>query len=126
MNRMRLCPDCGGRVVGRTDKKFCSNECKNSYHNKEKCIENKSIKEVNRILTRNRKILLSCVNSKKRQISENYLAARGFNFSFFTHQNRSSDGELAHFCYEVGYQRDEGRSLRLLKEDCINVYRMRL
>lgn len=127
MINSKVCLECGNRLVGRSDKKFCSNECKNSYHNKVYFLEQKTIKDVNRILSRNRRILLNCVNNKRRQISENYLLSRGFNFNYYTHLNHGPNGELTHFCYEIGYQRDEARNkLRLLKEDANDVYRMNL
>ena len=30
----KLCPECGTKIVGRIDKKFCSDACRNSYNNK--------------------------------------------------------------------------------------------
>jgi hypothetical protein len=28
-----VCCQCGKKLIGRTDKKFCDADCKNSYHN---------------------------------------------------------------------------------------------
>ena len=30
----KQCPECGEKIVGRTDKKFCSDGCRNTYNNR--------------------------------------------------------------------------------------------
>ena len=30
----KQCPECGGNIIGREDKKFCSDYCRNAYNNK--------------------------------------------------------------------------------------------
>lgn len=27
------CPECGDKIIGRADKKFCSDACRNAYNN---------------------------------------------------------------------------------------------
>ena len=31
---MKTCLECGEKIVGREDKKFCSDSCRNAYNNK--------------------------------------------------------------------------------------------
>ncbi|HRZ33187.1 MAG TPA: DUF2116 family Zn-ribbon domain-containing protein, partial [Flavobacterium sp.] len=31
---MKNCLECGEKIIGREDKKFCSDGCRNSYNNK--------------------------------------------------------------------------------------------
>lgn len=31
----KLCPVCGKKIIGRVDKKFCNEQCKSDFHNKE-------------------------------------------------------------------------------------------
>jgi len=33
-NQQRNCPECGEKIIGRADKKFCSDQCRNSYNNR--------------------------------------------------------------------------------------------
>lgn len=33
MESQRTCPVCGEKIVGRSDKKFCCDECRAYYHN---------------------------------------------------------------------------------------------
>lgn len=43
-NRKRkICPVCGGEIHGRTDKKFCSADCRIYFHNIEYRNKNKSV-----------------------------------------------------------------------------------
>ena len=29
----KLCPECGDKIIGRADKKFCCDACRNSHNN---------------------------------------------------------------------------------------------
>jgi predicted RNA-binding Zn-ribbon protein involved in translation (DUF1610 family) len=35
----KLCPECGEKTIDRTDKKFCTDYCKNAYNNKIKTVK---------------------------------------------------------------------------------------
>ncbi len=47
MENQRVCPVCGEKIVGRSDKKFCSDECRVYHHNRKN-------REKARVLTDNR------------------------------------------------------------------------
>ena len=32
----KVCPECGEKIIGRVDKKFCSDYCRNAFNNKSK------------------------------------------------------------------------------------------
>ena len=34
MSEKKQCLECGNELMGRIDKKFCSDGCRNAYHNK--------------------------------------------------------------------------------------------
>ena len=54
----KLCLECGDPVgKGRVDRKFCSVECKNKFHNKESYSDKISTARIKKILEKNRKIL---------------------------------------------------------------------
>ncbi len=53
----RACLTCGTSIKGRTDKKFCDDYCRNSYHNKLNSDDNNYVRNVNNVLRRNRRIL---------------------------------------------------------------------
>ncbi|MBQ5435932.1 MAG: DUF2116 family Zn-ribbon domain-containing protein, partial [Bacteroidales bacterium] len=53
----RRCIRCGAPLRGRADRKFCSDACRTDYHNELRRQDEKALREVNRILAANWKIL---------------------------------------------------------------------
>lgn len=111
----RYCNYCDHVIKGRSDKKFCNDFCRNSYHFEHNRNASKSINEVNRILVRNRKILQSFIplNKGKIEIQKDSLLFRGFNFMYFTHEI-AINGILYHFCYEFGYRKLAKGSIEII------------
>jgi hypothetical protein len=120
----KKCLECNDFINGRSDKKFCSDACRTAHHNKTKTDNLPAIREVNRILIRNRTILLNCSQQRKRKLTEDYLLARGFNFNYCTHIVHGPRGESRVFCYEIGYARSEKNSISLVKDSEIPGYGM--
>lgn len=109
MHTERNCPNCDGPVSGRIDKRFCSDLCRNDYHNKERISDARSVRYVNQILNRNRKILRDCSSSRSPKFPTAYLSSRGFDFNYFTHQVKDARGDVHVYCYDLGYQKlDDG------------------
>ena len=104
MYSVKKCNECGEAMNGRSDKRFCSDLCRNVYHNRERISQTQKIREVNTILSRNRRILKQCLESRSTKIPLSYLYKNGFDFNYFTHHVKDPKGELVVFCYEVGYQ----------------------
>lgn len=113
----KKCPECDNAVLGRSDKKFCSDACRNSMHNRLKQEDIHAVRNVNQILIRNRKILFDVMDSRGQEVSLNYLRAKGFNFNFYTHQQEEPSGRSVIFCYDIGYRREASNLLALLKDD---------
>jgi hypothetical protein len=100
----RKCLECGDLVHGRTDKKFCSDACRNSYNNKLKSItECQVVRKINGILKKNRNVLLDLNPDGKTRIHKNRLMKRGFDFGFMTHMYTTKAGTVYYFCYDQGY-----------------------
>lgn len=97
------CLECGESILGRTDKKFCSDLCRNSHNNKRNSTNGTYIRKVNILLKRNRQILKELVPVRQAKISKLQLLERGFNFHFYTNVERSAKGDEFFFCYEYGY-----------------------
>ncbi|HOB71903.1 MAG: hypothetical protein ACOXZO_10475 [Bacteroidales bacterium] len=99
----KKCLDCGAAIRGRTDKKFCSDQCRNNFNNKLNRDTNNFVRNVHGLLRKNRRILVDLYNSGKRKIHKDALFALGYNFSFFTHVIELSDGRRFHYCFEYGF-----------------------
>lgn len=98
----KKCLECIQSIVGRSDKKFCSDICRNNYNNKRNSVDSQYLRSVNTMLKRNRKILEELTPSESSKISKEKLLQKGFNFHY--HTNILNDGkDCFFFCYEYGY-----------------------
>ncbi len=111
----RNCPECGEKIKGRVDKKFCSDLCRNSFNNRSNSDTNNFMRSINTILRRNRKILEELNPEGKSKIQKDKLIAKGFNFNYYTNTYLTKTGNQYFFCYEYGYLRLEGDYFALVK-----------
>jgi hypothetical protein len=102
------CLECGESFKGRADKKFCSDQCRNTYNNNLNSDANNYVRNINNVLRRNRRILLDLNKEGKTKIHRDKLVKAGFNFNFYTHITTTRPGSDYHFCYEEGYLKLEG------------------
>jgi predicted nucleic acid-binding Zn ribbon protein len=112
----KKCLDCGEAIRGRTDKKFCSDQCRNNYNNRQNRDSNNFVRNVHGLLRKNRRILADLYVEGKLKVHKDALFALGYNFSFFTHVIESSGGHKYHYCFEFGY-RDAGDDFIELKQN---------
>ena len=103
----KKCLDCGDTIRGRTDKKFCSDQCRNNYNNRLNRDTNNFVRNVHGLLRKNRRILADLYDEGKDKIHKDALFALGYNFSFFTHVIEASNGVKYHYCFEYGYRETE-------------------
>jgi len=99
----RYCLECGTRLMGRVDKKFCNDQCRNNYNNKLNKDENSVMTTINRTLRKNRRILKELNPNGKIKIKRTSLEKSGFNFKYFTNVYKTKEGKVYYFCYEYGY-----------------------
>ncbi|MCB9426720.1 MAG: hypothetical protein H6584_06790 [Flavobacteriales bacterium] len=99
----RQCPECGDSIVGRIDKKFCSDQCRASHNNKQNVDSRKYVREVNTILKKNRRILSDLNTTGKTKVHREQLVVKGFNFQYLTNTYTTQKGVVYYFCYEHGY-----------------------
>lgn len=99
----KICPECGESFFGRADKKFCSAECRISFHNKLNKDKNNFMRNVNRILRKNRKILIELNPDGKTTVHKDKLVAAGFKFNYFTSEYITKTGKVYKYIYEQGY-----------------------
>ena len=53
----KSCLQCGDKISGRSDKKFCSDYCRNAFNNDQNRDVNNYVRNINNILRKNRRIL---------------------------------------------------------------------
>ncbi|MBV6647552.1 MAG: hypothetical protein KI790_18985 [Cyclobacteriaceae bacterium] len=114
----RSCPECGRPVHGRTDKKFCTDACRNAFNNKQNSDAVNYVRNVNNILRKNRRILEEMNPGGKLKTHRDKLLKKGFDFSYFTNIYQTKAGDQYHFCYEQGYlELSEGFVLLVKRND---------
>jgi hypothetical protein len=112
----KLCAECGEIIKGRSDKKFCSDLCRNAFNNKLNSDTNNYVRNINNILRRNRRIIEETLGQEEKlTISRQKLSDKGFNFIYATHQVITKTSKAYTFCYEYGYLPLENELVLLVK-----------
>ena len=78
------CKVCDKELSGRKDKIFCSLQCKNEYHITIRAVTKSVASPLDKILHRNRSILLEIMGSKshKKKVLRSELVKKKFQFKF--------------------------------------------
>jgi len=116
----RTCLECGMILKGRSDQKFCNDHCRSAYNNRKFSESNHTIRLINRILKKNRKILESLNPDGKIIIPEYLLSKKGFDFHYHTHTYINRRGQTCYFCYEEGYVKLGKNLYRLIRRKIVS------
>ncbi len=108
------CLECGEKMIGRVDKKFCSDLCRNAYNNSRSRDKNNLMRKVNGILRKNRMILESHNPNGMGKVKRERLLKEGFDFNYYTNVYTTKAGKQYFFCYEQGYLPIENDYLALV------------
>jgi len=102
---MRICRLCKNEVIGRTDKVFCSIDCKNKYNIKLRHVTSLATKQIDDILHRNRSILLEILGKNKMQIkvSKRILDRKKFNYTYITHFHINTNKKRVSYLYDISW-----------------------
>ncbi len=115
MNELK-CLECAIPLKGRTDQKFCSNQCRNAHNNNKIYLESNSlILSVNRILQKNHSILTMLQAIGITAITKIDLQKRGYRFDFFTSKGISRNNNICYYCYDHGFREVDQNNIVLLK-----------
>lgn len=99
----RTCQACGTPVHGRTDKRFCSDQCRSTFNNHRNSEPNRYVREVNAVLRKNRRILDALNPGGKVKVPAYRLKEKGFDFRFHTSTSPVKEGAVCYYCYDQGY-----------------------
>ena len=112
----RTCPECGDKLIGRADKKFCSDACRNAHNNSLNKDTKNLIRNVNNRLRKNYRILEALNAKDKTTVHKETLLKHGFSFTFFTSQYTTKAGKTYNYVYDQGYlPLDESGRILLVK-----------
>lgn len=99
------CKVCDIEIIGRKDKIFCSIQCKNDYHLTLRKVTKREAFPLDRILHRNRSILLEIMGPRasKKKVLRSDLVKKKFQFKYLTHYNINSQGKMYHHVYDFAW-----------------------
>lgn len=112
----KKCLECGKTVHGRRDKKFCDDQCRNAYNNRQNADSNNYVRNVHNILRKNRRILEELNPHGKSKSTKAKMLEKGFDFTYHTSTYTTKAGATYYFCYEYGYLPLENDQLALVKK----------
>ena len=103
LNQGKKCEACGTSIIGRIDKRFCSDQCRNTFNNRQNSNVTNYIRNVNNALRKNRRILVALNPVGKTRVSREKLLTTGFDFRYHTSTYITREGAQYFYCYEEGY-----------------------
>jgi len=113
----KSCLECGEKIVGRVDKKFCGDGCRNAFHNKINKDSTNFMRNINNKLRKNYRVLSELNVAGKTKTSRTKLLGKGFDFEFFTSILHTKTGNTYHFIYDQGYMILEKEYYMLVKKE---------
>jgi predicted nucleic acid-binding Zn ribbon protein len=113
----KVCLECGEKIVGREDKNFCSDGCRNAYNNKMNKDSTNYMRNINNKLRKNYRILSDLNAEGKSKTTKTKLLSKGFDFDFFTNILNTGTGNTYYFVYDQGYRYLENDFYMLVKKE---------
>ncbi|RZM26238.1 MAG: hypothetical protein EOO88_17695 [Pedobacter sp.] len=121
------CQQCGKELFGRSDKKYCNDDCRNRANShrrkRETWGDDKHIYEITRDLKRNRNIMKStgAFLGETKIVTRGWLLDKGYNFDYYTNILHTKKGDY-YFCYEYGHlQLEDGKLLVVMTDRYIDI-----
>ena len=102
---IKKCKMCKALIKGRRDKIFCSVSCKSDYHNRLNKATIDAAEKIDKILHRNRSILLELMGkeSKQKKLDKKLLDVKKFNWTYITHYHVNSHNKMVHYVYDFSW-----------------------
>lgn len=113
----KKCLECGEPFQGRSDKKYCSDYCRNSHNNKINTDSKNLIRNINNRLRKNYRTLTDLNSSGKTKVVRNTLMNNNFDFSLFTSIYTTKTGNVYYYIYDQGYLELDNDYFLLIKKE---------
>lgn len=115
----KSCLECGDKIIGREDKKFCGDSCRNAFNNKLNKDQTNLMRNINNKLRKNYRILCAINSEGKTKIARNKMANKGFDFDYCTSIFKTKTGNTYYFMYDYGYMELKNNYCILVKKKLI-------
>ncbi len=113
----RACLNCGIKLQGRADKKYCSLSCKNAFNATQRRQTRSVTRDVDRILHRNHEILQTIMGEKRKKmmIARLELTKMGFHFDYLTGIYTNRQGKTYHNVYDFAWMEFSNQEILIIK-----------
>ena len=112
---MPYCLECGDLIrYGRTDKRFCCDDCKSKYHNEQTKKGRLYRNKVNALIRKNYEILDSLVREGSDSADLGEMIMKGFTPAVMTSCHRSGRHYI-YGCYDIKYRMTETKVYSITK-----------
>lgn len=114
---MKKCKMCSKKVVGRSDKLFCSVKCKSNYHRKLRKKTKLLTITIDEILHRNRSILYEIMGdlAVQKTIPRMILEKKNFQFIYHTHTHKNKHGKTYFYVYDFAWMPFSNNSILIIR-----------
>ena len=102
-NEGKKCPVCGDSILGRSDKIYCSDQCRFLANSKKKQTSEWPILQLNKALRKNRTILKTLCPVGKNVVRKEVMDALGYDFNVFSSIFVTSKKQIYYLCHDFGY-----------------------
>lgn len=109
------CLECGCEIYGRSDKKFCSEHCKNSFNNRKRTEVDKEYRKTIKALENNRRILEGLLLSGVKSIDIDRIVELGFDIKHMTGHRKTETGHNEYDCFDIRYCQTGRKIFRIRK-----------
>lgn len=115
-NNHESCLECGSHFYGRANKKFCSEGCKNRYHNRRyQGIRNTKCRILN-ILEKNYDLLSHLIQDNRLSVEIVELLVLGYNPDYITSFRKAGKYSMCS-CYDIIFFRSDTRIYNIRKAE---------
>lgn len=110
------CLECGHPLIGRTDKKFCSGDCKNKYHNRERNVIRRFRNKTMDKLELNHRILEWALATGSTSVPLDILDGMGFSPECVTFHGDGEKGHKEYGCFDIRYYQSSSKIFNIRRE----------
>ncbi|MCC7245487.1 MAG: hypothetical protein IT269_07405 [Saprospiraceae bacterium] len=113
----KQCEHCSKEIQGRSDKRFCSLDCKNKSAAVRRADTRDAVVEVDKWLHRNREILLTLMgNSNKEQFDRALLTRTGFKYEYHTGTYLNKEGKMYRLVYDFAWMEFSDQKILIVRK----------
>jgi hypothetical protein len=117
MSIEKTCQNCNKSLVGRSDKKFCDESCRNQYNNTLNSDISTEMRAIQNVLRRNRRILEEILgDNEKTKVSLKKLTDLGYKLDYLTQLYTTKTGSQYRYCFEYGLMILEENMVLIVKK----------